>query len=318
MATRAPLLRKASGSRLKPVADSLETVGFVSKGDRKLLDHKAQKDYYDSIVKRYMEFCARHAKDLDAAWTSLPKSASDDATKNPPASLPSKPTGTTTPSPASELSTILLSLRKLREAVLATASTIPNIFSQQVHLFSVKVAIQAQHPPSYSPSLRYLIEELHSPSHPLPDSDLKEVISYQILDYACRLQDLGAAYELRARARRKYAFHSSVVDEALHALAHDDWVIFWRIRRGVDSNMRAVMNWAEDRVRRHALKAVGKAYLHTDIKWITEGCTGEKNLTWEKLVEMEKLGWQKEGDKIIIRRPKQKPPVNLTPIKEAA
>lgn len=161
------------------------------------------------------------------------------------------------------------------------------------------------------------MEELHTPSHPLPDSDLKEVISYQILDSACRQQDLGAAYELRARARRKYAFNSSMVDEVLHALAHDDWVIFWRIRRGVDSNMRAVLNWAEERVRRHALKAVGKAYLNADSKWITEGCTGEKELTWEKLVELEKLGWEKEGDKIIIRRPKQKPTVNLTPIKEA-
>ncbi|RAH48072.1 uncharacterized protein BO95DRAFT_409082 [Aspergillus brunneoviolaceus CBS 621.78] len=317
MTSRAPPIRKASGSRLKPVADSLETVGFVSKGDRKLLDHKAQKEYYKSIVERYMAFCALHAKDMDAAWTSLPRSASDDATKNPPASLPTRPTGTSTPSAASELSTILLSLRKLREAVLATASTIPIIFSQQVHLFSVKIAIRAQHPPSYTPSLRYLMEELHTPSHPLPDSDLKEVISYQILDSACRQQDLGAAYELRARARRKYAFNSSTVDEVLHALAHDDWVIFWRIRRGVDSNMRAVLNWAEERVRRHALKAVGKAYLNADSKWITEGCTGEKELTWEKLVELEKLGWEKEGDKIIIRRPKQKPTVNLTPIKEA-
>ncbi|GAQ43270.1 hypothetical protein AtubIFM55763_003409 [Aspergillus tubingensis] len=310
---------KAPGSRLKPVADSLDTVGFVSKGDRKLLDHKVQKEYYDKIVNRYMEFCARHSKNLEAAWTSLPRSASSDATSNPPASLPSldnKSTGPRSPSPSTELSTILLSLRKLREAVLATSSTIPISFSQQVHIFSIKFAIQARHPPSYFPSFRYILEELHTSSHPLPDSDLKDLISYWILDYACRQEDMVAAYQLRARARRRYGFQSSTIDRVLNALAHDNWIVFWQIRQDVDSRMRAVMNWAEDRVRRHALKAVGKAYLSTDTRWVTEGCTGDSNWTWENLVKAESLGWEKEGDRIIIRKPKQRPQNNLAPIKE--
>ncbi|KKK22318.1 hypothetical protein AOCH_003386 [Aspergillus ochraceoroseus] len=316
MAGRAPS-GKWPGSRLKPVADSLESVGFVSKGDRKLLDHKTQRDYYDKIVARYIEFCARHSKDLDAAWASLPKSASDDATKNPPASL-SRPTKSTGPSPATELSTLLLSLRKLREAVLATASTIPLTFSQRVHVFSVKVAIQAQHPPSYFPSLRYLLEYLHTPSNPLPESELKDHVSYLILDYACRQGNFVAAFELRAQARTKYNFQSREVDQILEALAHDNWVVFWKLRKQVDSSVRSVMNWAEDRVRRHALKAVGKAYLSVDSAWIVEGCTGDKTWTWEKLVEMENLGWQKEGDRIIIRKPKPKPTLDqsLTTIQE--
>ncbi|KAL2868276.1 uncharacterized protein BJX67DRAFT_52145 [Aspergillus lucknowensis] len=311
---------KWSGSRLKPVADSLEAVGFVSKGDRKLLDHKAQQDYYDRIVTRYIEFCARHSKDLDAAWLSLPKSASSDATKNPPASVPesAKPGASPGPSAATELSTLLLSLRKLREAVLATASTTPLAFSQRVHVFSIKVSIQAQHPPSYFPSLRYLLDHLHTPSNPLPDSELKDHISYLILDYACRQEDLFSAFELRARARRQYNFHSQEVDQVLWAIAHGNWIVFWRVRKEVDSIMRAVMDWAGGRVRRHALKAVGKAYLGVDIDWVVEGCTGDQTWTWEKLVEAEKLGWQREGDRIIIRkpRPKPKPEGGLRPIRE--
>ncbi|OOF90455.1 hypothetical protein ASPCADRAFT_135145 [Aspergillus carbonarius ITEM 5010] len=310
---------KGPGNRLKPVADPLDLVGFVSKGDRKLLDHQVQKDYYNKIVNRYMEFCSNHFKDLEAAWMSLPQSASSDATSNPPASFPSptnKSTGPHSPSASTELSSILLSLRKLREAVLATGSAIPISFSQQVHIFSIKIAIQARHPPSYFPSFRHILEELHTPSHPLPGSDLKDLISYWILDYACRQEDMIAAYQLRARARRRYGFQSSTIDRVLNALAHDNWVVFWQIRNGVDSRMRAVMNWAEDRVRRHALKAVGKAYLSADARWITEGCTGDKNWTWENLVEAENLGWAKEDDRIIIRKPKQRPQTTLPPIKE--
>ncbi|EAW09636.1 uncharacterized protein ACLA_038470 [Aspergillus clavatus NRRL 1] len=310
MAGPAPAARSGRyhGSRLKPVVDSLETVGFVSKGDRKLLEHIAQKDYFESIKQRYMDFCARHSNNLTNAFASLPTNASADATRNPPASrsqVSSKPTGQTGPSPAAELSTLLLSLRKLREAVLATASKVPVSFQQQVHVFSIKLSIRAKHPPSYFPSLRYILETLHSTSHPLPESELRDIISYLILDYACRQGDMTAAFELRAHSRIQYAFQSDDVDRVLAALTHDNWIVFWRVRQQVDSAMRAVMDWAEDRVRRHALKAVGSAYLNVHVDWIVEGCTGDKKQwTWEHLVDKEGLGWQLEGDKVIIRKPK--------------
>lgn len=125
---------------------------------------------------------------------------------------------------------------------------------------------------------------------------------------------MGAAYELRARARARYSFRSDLVDRVLAALMHDDWVAFWRARKGLDGYMRRVTNWAVDRVRRHALKAIGSAYLNVDLKWIVVGCTGDgEGWTWETLVEKEKLGWEKEGNKIIIKRPKSK---RLEPIKE--
>jgi hypothetical protein len=126
------------------------------------------------------------------------------------------------------------------------------------------------------------------------------------LDYACRQQDMVAAFELRARARKEHAFHSQTVDKVLAALLHDNWVIFWQLHNSVDSYTRAVMNWASDRVRRHALKAVGSAYLNVHVSWILGGCTGdEQSWTWDKLVEVEKLGWAREDDKIIIKRPRQ-------------
>ncbi|OJJ51507.1 hypothetical protein ASPZODRAFT_87940 [Penicilliopsis zonata CBS 506.65] len=315
-----------SGSRLRPVVvdpDSLESVGFVSKGDKKLTELGAQQEYYKKIVERYLQFCADHTDDLNTAFASLPTSASADATQNPPASAPSvgprlaKDGQRRVQPPSNELSTLLMSLRKLREAILATSSTTSVSFSQQVHVFSVRLAIRAQHPPSYFPSLRYLIDRLHSPSHPLSDSDLKAVISYLILDYACRQNDMVAAFELRARMHSKYAFKSRTVDDVLASLMHDNWVVFWQVRKGVDAYMRAIMTWAAERVRKHAIKAVGRAYLTADVKWVVESCTGDSlGWTWEQLAETENLQWDKEGEKIVIRRMKPKPDKKLEPIKE--
>lgn len=115
-----------------------------------------------------------------------------------------------------------------------------------------------------------------------------------------------AAFELHARAK-KHLKKIETVDRALAALMHDNWIVFWRIRNSVDSYMRAIMNWASDRVRRHALKAVGSAYLSTDLPWIVQGCTGDKDSwSWEKLVEAEGLGWQRQENKVIIRIPKRR------------
>lgn len=254
--------------------------------------------------------------------SSLPTGPSPDATKNPPVSHRpvTTPSANQTDVPgtaaATELSNLLLALRKLREAVLSSESRAPVSFSQRVYVFSVRFAILAQHAPSYVPSLHRLIDTLHTSSHPLPESELKDFITYLILDYACREDNMVAAFELRARARRQYGFQSSTVDRVLAALLQDNWLVFWQVRNSVDSYMRSVINWAADKVRRQALKAVGSAYLNVEASWVLEGCTGEKDWTWERLVETEKLGWEKEGEKVIIKRPKRKPEKKLDPIKE--
>lgn len=295
------------------------------------------------IVQRYMQFCAQHSQSLDAAFASLSLvgNASNDASQNPPTSLPIRlklpPVPTTRqlssvksqhltqskqglpsqkekasgrreflPSPSAELSTLLLSLRKLREAILVTEATTPVDFAQRVHAFSIRFSILARHPPSYFPSLSRLLYHLHSPSHPLMPSELTEFITYLILDYACREEKLVTAYELRQQAKLKYGFNSEIVDRVLLALTHDNWIAFWRARKDVDGYLRAVMNWSADRVRRKALKIAGSAYLSADVDWIVRGCTGEEDWTWEKLVKVEKLGWQKEGERIVIRKPKSR------------
>lgn len=291
------------------------------KWGKRLLDYRSQKDYYDKIVERYIAFCAHNVKDLDGAMASLPSSPSSVATRNRPVSQLQRQdvsqTDTPRPSPSTELSKLLLALRKLREAVLATSSSTLVSFSQKVYIFSIRTGILAQHPPSYFPSLQHLLGTLHSSSHPLADSEAKEFITYLILDYACRQEDMRSAFELRARARKLYKSRFRTIDRVLAALLQGNWVVFWQVRNSVDSYMRAIIDWAAGQVRRRALKAVGSAYLSVEANWILEGCTGEQGWTWGKLVEVEGLGWQKEDDRIIIKRPKRKPEVKLEQIKES-
>lgn len=277
-----------------------------------------------------MQFCSDYSNDLDAAFDSLPRNRSDDPTRNPPVPniqpparargnspspsfqvIKEQPSGTTAAckrhhgiasSAGKELSTLLLSLRKLREAILATSSKTTVAFSQQVHIFCIRTGLLAQHPPSYYPPLERLLKDLHTPSDPLSESDLHEFTRYLILDYACRQGNMQAAFSCRTVSKAKFHFQSSTVDRVLSSLMHDNWVLFWKAHAEVDGYTRSLMDWASDFVRRKALKAIAKAYLMVDVNYIIQCCTGkEGGCTWEQLVDQEGLGWKREGNKIIIR-----------------
>ncbi|EGD84031.1 hypothetical protein H112_07711 [Trichophyton rubrum D6] len=313
-----------SRSRLRPaVVDPLEQAGFVSKGDTVLLNVKAQFAYYERIMERYLKFCNDYSSDIDAAFASLPKYSTEDATKNPPvadtstANKESQPNQapqnkssrpeTLSDSASKDLSVLLLSLRKLREGVVATASETPLEFAQHVHVFCIRMGILAAHPPSYYVPLRRLLHELNEPSSALSESDLHEFTSYLILDYVCRRSDLNLAFELRAKSKAAFGYYNITVDNIVSALLHDNWVLYWKSGRHVDGYTRSLMSWSDSYMRRRALKAIAKTYLTADIRFIIECCTGSPDgCTWEELVKLEGIGWRREGDKAVIRIRKPK------------
>lgn len=326
--------------------DPLESMGFVSKGDNRyscmfidspsishpgrLLDLKTQVSFYNKIVARYMQFCTHHPKDLDTASAS-PSSGEgrSDATipvEDSPSrsfssgheqsALPStlglvpltgsQPAGSATMSPSSELSIILTALRKLREGLLGSSSTAPSpVFSQRVHVFNIRVAILALHPPSYHPSLLHLLFVLHTSAHPLPRSELVEMTTYMILDMATRQDDLRSAYALRYNSRARFGYDNKITDKLLRSVVLGDWVSFWRVRRKVDGYIRSILFWHLETRRKAALKAIGRSYLTSDIKWILDSATGGE-MSWEELVECEDVGWLREGEKAVIRKPKSR------------
>jgi hypothetical protein len=242
-----------------------------------------------------MKFCASSGggEELDQQFASL----SLRSTPSPP-TIPHTSGNNTPkppPAPSTELSAILTALRKLREALVATARR--DTFAQRAYIFNIHAAILCKEWESYAPALLSLLTKIH-PQTPLPPPDLHEFVGFWILDLACRQADLMAAYAVKVQ----YKYEDRRVELVLKALVHDNWVMFWKMRRAVDGYQRRVMEFADTGIRLHALKCLGRGYLTADRLYV-ESCTDRK---WVDLVQ-DGVGWElTDGEKIVIRRPKVK------------
>ncbi len=194
-----------------------------------------------------------------------------------------------------ELSTVMTAMRKLREGIVATART--DNFSQRVYVFIIRASILTKARESYYPALLHLLERMH-PAQPLSTPELHEFVGYRILDLVCRQQDFAAAYDVR----HAYKYNDRRVNNVLDALVHDNWHLFWKMRKAVDGYQKKLMEWAEDAVRVQALKCLGRTYLSVDRRFVER--VAERN--WEGLRKSNGVGWDLEGWKVIIRRPKER------------
>ncbi len=194
-----------------------------------------------------------------------------------------------------ELSTIMLAMRKIREAIVATSRT--DLFALRAYLFIIRATILIKSMESYHPALQHLLCNIH-PSSPLSGPERHEFVGYHILDTACRQGDLALAYELR----NKYNYGDARVDMVLHALVHENWVVFWKVRRLVDGYQKRLMEWGSHGMRKHALKCLGRSYLTAEKAYVERAA--EKD--WEQLKKEDKVGWELNGDIVTIRRPRGK------------
>ena len=268
---------------------------------RRLLDLKAQEDYYQNIVSRYLKYCsdAESSNELLRRFAAVslgdPSISTYASEPKSTVSKPTKPQSTTDAQRSGELSTILMAMRKLREATVATHRS--DLWAQRVYIFLIRAALLVRNWEAYHPALLYLLNTIH-PSSPLSGSELAEFVSYRVLDLACRQIDLAGAFEVRWAYRLK----ERRVDRALHALVHDDWWLFWRIHKAVNAQMRCVLDWAVPRMRRHALHCLARTYFTAEKKFVEAAA----DLEWDELVQSEAVGWELEGDVVTIRRKKGK------------
>lgn len=291
---------------------------------RRLNDFKTQEMYLNRIIERYMKLCALNREELDHLFASVGSNVEKGLTDSfESLSIANKPAGGTglasskyaNPSPSEdnlptptasststtnttatsikELETVLTALRKLREAITASART--DVFARRAYYFNIHVAILCSDWESYVPALHTLLFSLH-PKSPLPAHDLKDFLGLYILDLACRQSDYAGAREIKIR----YGYVDRRVESVMRALVADDWVAFWRMRRCVDGYQRSVMAWADGRVRMHALKCVGRAYMRADRRFVENSA----DRGWEDLVG-DGVGWELlEGGVVVIQRPK--------------
>lgn len=199
------------------------------------------------------------------------------------------------PASTKSLDSVIMALRKLREGIVAIKRA--DDFAVQAYLFNIRLAVLTKLPESYHPACLYLLNQLHH-MHPLTAIELQEVVSYLILDAACRRGNLEEAFSLR----RRHRVRDVKVDRALSSLVHDNWILFRETRRAVDGHMARIMDFAADDMRMRSLKSLGRTYLSVDLKYL-EAVTERK---WEELVRVDEVGWELDGERVVIRRVKAK------------
>lgn len=192
-----------------------------------------------------------------------------------------------------DLSVLMMAMRKLREGIVASKRI--DDFSIQAYIFCIRLSILVKHMESYHPALLHLLRNMHT-VHALSPTELQEFVGYLVLDLACRQQDLAQAYSVR----NQYGFHDPKVDATLRALTHDNYFLFWRVKRSVDGHKAKLMEFAEEGMKIQTLKCLGRSYLTIDLPSLEQFT----NTSWPNLTKEHGVGWQLEGSKVVIRKPK--------------
>lgn len=99
----------------------------------------------------------------------------------------------------------------------------------------------------------------------------------------------------------RYKLKDGKTERALKCLVTGNYWGFWRVRGCVDGYKARVMEWAEEGVRGHALRCLGRSYFQAEVRFVESACGGRK---WEELVKRDRVGWARDGGKVVIRKVK--------------
>ena len=194
-----------------------------------------------------------------------------------------------------EISVIVQAMRKLREAIVAVGRI--DDFAQSVYIFVIRATILLGQVESYHPALLHLLRRIH-PKNSLSQKVFQEMLGYQILDLACRQQDLNEAY----RISLAYRVYDPSMRNILESLACGNWVAFWKIKSVADRYQQRLMDQASDRMRKHVVGCLGKSYLSVERCYIEKAAQSP----WESLVQEHTIRWRLEGENVIVRQIKRK------------
>ena len=182
-------------------------------------------------------------------------------------------------------------MRKLREAIVASSRA--DRFTQDVYVFIIRATVYEKHMESYHPALLHLLYRIH-PINPLPADLLSEFVGYYILDLAGRQMNLAQAFAVR----HLYGHGDPRIGMVLKALVTGDWYLFWKAKESAEVNQRCLIEWAEDRVRKHALQCLGKSYLTAEKAYVEKAA----QRTWDELKLLNQVGWELSGNNVKMKR----------------
>ena len=268
---------------------------------RRLLNFKVQEDYFSKVVDRYERYHL-HNNDFDAfndAFASLSLDGISRDYSDRIQAIPQRKTPGNAPrisvEGSREVSEILMAMRKIREAIIASARKDP--FALRAYAFIIRATIQMRHMESYHPALLHLLRHIH-PAVPLTASGKREFVGYYILDLSCRQDNLATAYQMVCR----YGCKDVKVRAVLKALVHGNWYGFWRLKSLMSNHQQRLMEYAEGGMRRRALDCLGKGYLSINREFLERSAQE----SWDELKEKVSRDWQLEADYIITRQVKRK------------
>ena len=273
------------------------SVDIVAEPIASLLNHQAQERYYAKIVERYMTFCsdAGRGDELLRRLARLDLSQAGGHAQQPIFATNIESVNANFDASQKDLSILMMAIRKLREGIVASNRV--DEFSIQAYIFCIRLSILMKHMESYHPAILHLLTKMH-PLLPLTTTELQEFVGYLVLDLACRQNELAQAYSVR----HSYKLHDPKVNSVLRALAHDNYYLFWRVKRSVDGYKAKIMEFAEDDMKKQTLKCRGRSYLNIDLPALEH----YTSTSWPVLTKEFGVGWQLEGTKVIIRKPKGK------------
>ncbi|KAF8535546.1 hypothetical protein BDD12DRAFT_854890 [Trichophaea hybrida] len=188
-------------------------------------------------------------------------------------------------------------MRKLREGI--TAARRIDKFAVEVFKQHIRAAILVQQIDNYHSALTYLLYELHV-FLPLSNLDIQEFASYHMLHLAACLEEYGAALAVK----NEFQIVDRRALQAVDAIIHGNYWSYRAARNRVDQYMGRLIDYAEDRMKKHMLKCVGAAYFTVDLPYL-EVVSG---VSWKKLQEEYSVGWELDEATrtVTVKRPKMK------------
>ncbi|KAK9448051.1 uncharacterized protein V1518DRAFT_456781 [Limtongia smithiae] len=288
--------RKARGSGAGSAGDAfVDDFGFVSRSGETRLQHDAalQARYFTYLQQQYLLACAA-APGSDALRRTFERlSLGEDGGDNDD----DEAAAAAAAARESALRRVLLGLRKLRQAILASGP--PSAFGKDVFMFSVNVAVPTGQHEQYVPAMKWLLDDA---SALLTNAEAREVGALLTLHLAHFSNDVPAAF---GAMQRYNVFGDLALRQVVHAWADRDYVLWRRLfRRESDPARRRMMDFGDRQMAMETLKRIGAAYFFMPQQDV-EALAG---LPWRDCVEKLGCGWRREEQgRIVIRERRPRP-----------
>lgn len=296
----ATLARRAKKFEIPTTQDDY---GLLSRGEdtRLVNNEEEQKKYFAAIQRHYIRFCydAGDGSVLRAALKAVEKSQADSWDTEQKAG---KRGGDKDKGKKPAIDSIIMSLRKLREAMIAQT---PSDFMKTVFLFSVRVTSTMGHYASYVPSVLKLLE-IHD-ELPLTNAEIQEVCGVYAIYLAVVAGNVTEGYQVLDRNDWK----DSRLQTVLRAWETKDYVSWAKLyTTETDLGRSKMMQSGDSHMAMEGLKRIGKSYFFIQ-RTELEKLIGWK---WPAIQKDLNCGWRQEEDgRIIIRERRQKAPqINIT------